>query len=173
MYDIFEPSLESEAKKRSLVLVRANRIEKPQKGKGFTMAASTDRAMLKAGVHMLYNLELLDERKDNVHHRNSGLDSTLAKLCAQQDVLIGINLRNVRSFDPKIIGRIMQNIVLCRTHKTPMAVFSDATNAAELPWEGDVHALLKTLGMSSQQAKAALRNLERVAKPMLEQKQSK
>ena len=164
MYDIFNEKLVETAKSRNIQLLKAERITKPTHTKTFTMAASTDRALLKTPVSMLYNLELLDQRRDNLHHRNSGLDTTLAKLCSQNNVLIGINLANLRTLKPDIMGRVMQNIELCRKHKTPMAVFSDAQTEDELLHEQDVAALLRTLGMSSQQAKQTLSALEKAAK---------
>ena len=164
MHDIFDPVLESVAKQRGIALLPAKRITKPVHTQAFTMAASTDRALFNAGVSMLYNLELLDKRSDHVHHRNSGLDSTTAKLCSKHGVLVGINLANLRTLDPVIIGRVMQNIQLCRQHKAKMAVFSDAKTADELPNPRDVHGLLLVLGMSTQQAKETLTSLEHAAK---------
>lgn len=159
MHDIFDPSLEEKARTRGITLVKTNRVTSPAKLAGFTMAASVDRAFLKAGIRMLYNLELLDERKDNVHHRNAGLDTTLAKLCAKHNVLIGVNLANLRGLDPKIIGRVQQNIALCRKYHVRMAVFSDARTSDELPHAPDVASLLITLGMTPGQAKETLASL--------------
>lgn len=159
MYDICNPALKDEAAKRNIKLIDAIRISKPTHTTKFTMAASVDRAFFKSGVSMLYDLELLDKRRDHLHHRNSGLDSTSAKLCASHNILVGINLRNLRTLDPIIIGRVMQNIELCRTHKTKMAVFSDAQTVAELPHNDDVASLLRVLGMTAGEAKQALENL--------------
>lgn len=161
MHDIFDAKLLDAAKARGIIRVDATWIEKPsQANRGFTIARSADQAFLKAGVSMLADLEL-DGRKDNVHHRSSGLDSTTARLCAQHGVLIGVNLANLRTLDPLVLGRVMQNIRLCRKHKTAMAVFSNARDASELPDEGDTQALLRTLGMSTSEAKRALGALER------------
>jgi hypothetical protein len=160
MYDIFDPALEAVANERGIHLLPAKEVSKPAHTSEFTMAASNDRSFFKSGVSMLYNLELLDARRDHLHHRNSGLDSTTAKLAATQGILIGINLANLRAFDPVVMGRIMQNIELCRQHKAQMAVFSNAQTAAELANPADVQSLLRVLGMSSQQAKSAMQNLE-------------
>ena len=159
MYDICNPDLAEEAKKLGITIIPALRVIKPIRVKPFTMAASTDRSLLKS-VDMLYDLELLDKRRDHLHHRNSGLDSTLAKLCKQHGVLIGINLRNLRTLNPVIIGRVMQNIQLARQHKAKMAVFTDADTALELANPSDIQSLLLTLGMATQQAKETMHNLE-------------
>jgi hypothetical protein len=164
MYDIFDPQLEEKAKALGVKLLQVQRIEKPTHTKNFTMAASVDRSLFKSGVSMLYNLELLDTRRDHLHHRNSGLDTTLAKLCSQHNVLVGINLANLRKKDPVIMGRVMQNIALCRQHKAKMAVFSDAKTEDELPHPSDVQSLLFVLGMSSQQVKETMLALEKEAK---------
>lgn len=159
MHDIFNPALKEEAAKQGIVLVEALRITKPVHTTKFTMGASVDRGLFKAKVNMLYDLELLDKRRDHLHHRNSGLDSTLAKLCASNNVLVGINLRNLRTLDPVLIGRVMQNIELCRAHKAKMAVFTDADTASELANPSDVQSLLLVLGMSTAQAKETIHNL--------------
>ena len=163
MYDICSPELADEARKLGITVIAAQRVTKPARSQQFTMAASTDRKLLKS-VDMLYDLELLDKRKDHLHHRNSGLDSTLAKLCKQHEVLVGINLRNLRTLDPVVLGRVMQNIELARQHKTRMAVFSDARTAAELANPSDIQSLLLTLGMSTSQAKETMANLEHKCK---------
>jgi RNase P/RNase MRP subunit p30 len=74
--------------------------------------------------------------------------------------LIGINLSNLRKLDPVVLGRVMQNIEICRKHKTRMAVFSDAQSADELPSPQDVQSLLLVLGMSTKQAAETMRSLE-------------
>jgi hypothetical protein len=171
MYDIFDPALETIAKERGIHLLRTKQITKPLHTAEFTMAASTDRALFKAEVSMLYDLELLDKRPDHLHHRNAGLDSTLAKLCTTHNILVGINLANLRTHDPIIMGRIMQTIAICRQHKTRMAVFSSAKKPEELPHEQDVQSLLLVLGMSTQQAKETLGNLEKKHKELSKKRQ--
>jgi hypothetical protein len=164
MHDIFNPELETEANKLGVQLLQAKVIQKPTHTKGFTMAASNDRAFFKAGVGMLYDLELLDTRRDHLHHRNSGLDSTTAKLAAQASILIGINLRNLATLEPVVMGRVMQNIALCRQHKARMAVFSNAGTLEELRNPADVHSLLLVLGMSTAQAKETMQSLTQAAR---------
>lgn len=159
MHDICDLSLKEEATKKGITIIDVLRVTKATHSSKFTMAASSDRSFLKS-TKMLYNLEILDKRRDHLHHRNSGLDSTLAKLCSANKVLIGINLANLRTLDPVVIGRVMQNIEICRTHKTKMAVFSDAKSAAELPNSADVQSLLLVLGMSTRQARETLSALE-------------
>lgn len=167
MYDIFDPALEGKAKPLGRTLVPVRVLTKPGNAGGeFAIAASTDRAFLKS-AHLLFDLELLDPRPDNLHHRNSGLDSTLAKLCHDHDVLVGINLANLRTLDAKTMGRVMQNIALCRTHKAKMAVFSNAKRIEELANPDDIVSLLRVLGMSPKEAKDTMTNLERAYKEFL------
>ena len=173
MYDIFDEKLTDVASKYHHARVPAVFItsshELSKNVTAFTVANNTDRSLFKAGVRMFADLELL-EKKDNLHHRNSGLDTTEAKLCAAQHILVGISLKNLRTLDPVIIGRVMQNIELCRSHGAQMAVFSNATSEGELMHENDVHSLLLTLGMSPSQAKQTLGNLERAYKEFLFEK---
>ena len=166
MFDIFNEILVEEAKKRGIERVPAVSITKPTHTNQFLIANNVDRSLLKSGVHVFIDLELL-EKQDNVHHRNSGLDSTSAKLCAEQGALIGINIANIRKQDPIIIGRIMQNIELCRQHKTRMAVISSAKTKEELLDPSDVTSLLLVLGMSPSEAKQTVHNLEKTYKEHL------
>jgi RNase P/RNase MRP subunit p30 len=164
MYDIFAASLEHTPRARTRVRVDVTYLTKPGTAPGVSIARSTDQRFLKSGITMLTDLELLDSRRDNLHHRNSGLDSTSAKLCAKHEVLVGINLANLRTLDPVILGRVMQNIALCRSHGARMTVYTNAQREEELATPEDIMALLRTLGMSTQQAKQTLGNLERAVR---------
>lgn len=163
MHDIFAAELEGTPEAKGRVRVVAKYIDKPNAMQGLTIARSTDQSFFKASVTILGDLELLDERRDNLHHRNSGLDTTSAKLCAKHGVLVGINLANLRTLDPQIMGRVMQNIALCKKHKASMCVYTSATTVAELANPSDIESLLRVLGMDTKQVKETMQNLSRVA----------
>ncbi len=154
MYDVFDEKLTAVAAARDLVRVSVTIAENAQQAKGFCIARTTDQWVFKAGVAALVDLEL-DSRRDNLHHRSSGLDTTSAGLCARHGTLVAVNIANLRARDPVIIGRVMQNIALCRQHHAPMCVVSFAQHENELPHEQDVRSLLISLGMSPGEAKAA------------------
>lgn len=95
---------------------------------------------------------------DLIHCRNSGLNQVLCALARRNDIAIGFNfcdILNSKERD-KLIGRMMQNIRLCRKFKVKM-VFDCFT---EKEWEKrekrDLFAFAQVLGMSPGEAKNAL-----------------
>src|SRR3989344_4208076 len=66
----------------------------------------------------------LAERKDFQKQRNSGFNQVLAKLAKKQNVTIGINfdeiIESIPDEKPKILARIMQNIMLCNKNRLKM-----------------------------------------------------
>ena len=153
--DIFDQKLEKEAAAQGITRVPATWIEKAGAAKGFLCARTTDVWIFKAGVRLVADLER-EPRKDSLHHRSSGLDSTTAKLCADHDILVAIDIALLRTLDPTILGRTMQNITLCRRYGAQMCVISNATKVDELLHAPDVHGLLVSLGMSQGEATKAL-----------------
>lgn len=157
-YDIFAPALEAQAKAAGITRIPAVWLEKAGTKNGFLCARTTEPWIYKAGVKLVTDLER-EPRKDSLHHRSSGLDSTSAKLCAEHGVVVAINIALLRTLDPVVLGRTMQNITLCRRYGTKMGVISNATNAGELLHAPDVHGLLVSLGMSQGEASKALTTL--------------
>jgi hypothetical protein len=161
MHDIFDPKLEKEAKALGITRVPAVWIEKAGAKPGFLCARTTEPWIFKAGVRLVADLEQ-EPRKDSLHHRSSGLDSTTAKLCADHDILVAIDVSILRTLDPTVMGRTMQNITLCRRYGAKMCVISNATHANELLHAPDVHGLLVSLGMSQGEATSAINALGEV-----------
>ena len=154
MYDVFDEKLIAVAAQRGIKHVPVLIADTAQQAKGFCLARTTDQWVFKAGVAALVDLEK-DSRRDSLHHRSSGLDTTSAGLCARHGTLVAINLSSLRTLDPILIGRVQQNIELCRQHHVQMCVLSIAKSEAELPHEQDVRSLLISLGMSPGEAKSA------------------
>jgi len=105
-------------------------------------------------VFMLLNPEI--ERKyDFSDWRNSGLNDVLCKLASQNDVIIGIDLSTLpeeRFARAERIGRIVQNIRLCRKFKTKLFIFSSKNEFNE----HDLRSIAQTLGASTKQAYESL-----------------
>jgi hypothetical protein len=158
MHDVFAAELAETGEKYGLTRVPVTIVEKPGQAKGFTFARSTEPWVFKGSVHGVIDVER-DARKDGLHHRSSGLDTTSAKQCARSGVVYVINLANLRSLDPVVHGRVMQNIALCRKHGAAIAVVSNAQTEGDLPNELDVRSLLVTLGLPAGEAKQATHEL--------------
>ena len=138
----------NEARKKIIFLKKQN--------KKVVVAAKDDEFNRKifenADVDMIINLEF-SEKKDYLKQRNSGLNEVLAKLAKKNNITIGINLPEIlnknKSEKAVILGRIIQNIELCRRTKTKISLYPD--NYEKI----DVISFFKALKSSTMQAKDA------------------
>ncbi|MCX8158828.1 MAG: hypothetical protein N3D20_00845 [Candidatus Pacearchaeota archaeon] len=112
-----------------------------------------NRKILEYGkFDVLLSLEL-GKRKDSLKQMDSGLNHVLAKIAAKNHIAIGIDINEINNLKNKekatILGRIIQNIKICRKSKTKLKLFNykDKRNA---------FSLLLSLGASTPQAKEAL-----------------
>ncbi len=92
--------------------------------------------------------------KDFIYSRNSGLNSITAKIVAKNKTVIGYSLSNLA--DSRKLGRIKQNIKLCRKYKIKEAAFSFASNPYQMRNPNDIISLLIVLGMTPGEAKQSL-----------------
>ncbi len=63
--------------------------------------------------------------RDFTHYRNSGLNQVLCKLAKKNNIAIGFDFNDilVSMEKGKILGRMMQNVKLCRKYKVKMLIF--------------------------------------------------
>lgn len=96
--------------------------------------------------------------KDFMHQRNSGLNHILCKLANKNNIAIGISFSDLlrEKMLHKRLGRIMQNIKLCRKYKVKLVLASFAKNEYETRNPKDLITLAATLGMTASQIKEAL-----------------
>jgi RNase P/RNase MRP subunit p30 len=106
-------------------------------------------------VSILLNPEI-ERTRDFSDWRNSGLNDVLCKFASQNNVVIGIDLSTLpkEKFElAERLGRIMQNIRLCRKFRAKMLVFS-----SEIPINDyNLTSICMSLGMSTSQAKESLK----------------
>jgi len=95
----------------------------------------------------------LGSRKDFMHQRNSGLNDVLCALAKEHQVAIGFSFSSVLNSTHRVslLGRMMQNIRLCRKYKIPMVIGTFARNAWELRNEKDIQAFFRVLGMTGKE----------------------
>ncbi len=97
---------------------------------------------------------------DKMHSRRSGLNQVLAKLAKENDVAIGFGFRCLLHADPitraMILGRMKQNVKICRKAGTKMVVCSYAHDLKELRGAKDLVAFARVIGMTGGEAKKAL-----------------
>ncbi|MFZ5955250.1 MAG: RNase P subunit p30 family protein [Nanoarchaeota archaeon] len=99
------------------------------------------------------------EKKDTLRQRDSGLNHVLAKIAKENNISIVINFSEVLKWNEieraKILGRIMQNIRICRKVRCKIKIATFAESKEQLRNVYDLKAFAFSLGMSSQQANDA------------------
>ncbi|MBI2208026.1 hypothetical protein HYU50_00870 [Candidatus Woesearchaeota archaeon] len=105
-------------------------------------------------TNMIFSLEEYG-KKDFIHQRGSGLDHITAKLAHDKNIVIGFSLNSIINSKNKgiIIGRMMQNIMLCRKYKVKTIIASFAENPYKLRAPHDIRSLFSLLGMENQSNK--------------------
>ncbi len=116
-------------------------------------------------VLSLKNLDILlspekGVKEDFLNARNSGLNQVLLGLARKNSTAIGINFNEILKLRgverAKLLGRISQNIMLCRKYKVKIILGSFASNEFEMRAPLDLVSFLITLGMHPKEAKESL-----------------
>ena len=110
--------------------------------------------------------------RDFMHQRNSGLNNVLCSLMHQKDVAYVIDYRSVLG-SPAALGRLLQNISLCKKYKVSLVAGSFARHPLEMRGAADILALFSLLGLNGRQAKDALSSVSLIAKNNLLRKSGK
>ncbi len=99
-----------------------------------------------------------NDKKDFMKSRNSGLNQVLCKIAKKNDVAIGFSFNEILKSSRRslLIGRMRQNIKLCRKYKVRMVFASFAKSLYEMRGAKDLFSLAQVLGMSPGEAKKAL-----------------
>jgi len=89
-------------------------------------------------------------KKDFMHTRNSGLNQVLCKLAKKNGVAIGFSFNkilNTKGMERALIlGRMMQNVKLCRKYRVKMIIINYTVNENKR-MEGDLRSFGVCLGM--------------------------
>ncbi len=97
--------------------------------------------------------------KDFIRYRNSGLNHVLCRSANRNKVAIGISLESVKSTKgierAEKMGKIMQNIALCRKYNTKIVL---ASFNEEPSTQNILRNFGLSIGMSTKQAKDSLEN---------------
>jgi RNase P/RNase MRP subunit p30 len=112
-------------------------------------SSNNDRDVIeKSGAGIIFSLED-DLRRDFIHQRASGLNHIMCKLAKQNNVIIGFSIKSILNFEKKhvVLGRIAQNIKICRKFKTKILVASFAEKPFEMRSVHDIISLFGFLGL--------------------------
>ena len=100
-------------------------------------------------VHSLVNPEY-NRNYDYMNYRNSGLNHVLCKIAKDQNKKIIFSFSEIlnkhgeeRAF---VIGKIMQNIMICKKYKTETEFYNLTTKKEDLRALGDIKSFFKVLG---------------------------
>ncbi|MEM4239932.1 MAG: RNase P subunit p30 family protein [Candidatus Woesearchaeota archaeon] len=126
----------------------------------FVQCSDSDRQVLEQGsADVLFGAEGT-QPKDYAHQRGSGLNHIMCGLAKKKNVAIGFSFASILSASgaqrSQLIGRMMQNIMLCRKYKVKMIAASFAKNPWQMRQPHDLASFLTVLGMHPDEAKKAL-----------------
>jgi RNase P/RNase MRP subunit p30 len=129
----------------------------------FVKSSEQDRAVLERGsADALFGAETT-QQKDYMHQRGSGLNHVMCELAQKKNVAIGFSFSSIleakESQRSRIIGRMMQNIMLCRKYKVKTIIGSFAKDPWQMRSGHDLQAVFTTLGMHPAESKKALSNI--------------
>lgn len=114
----------------------------------------TDRKLVeRRKVKILVDVHVNNSR-DNLHFRSSGLNQVICKFMNKNNVALGMSLGSIK--DGIMLGRIKQNIILCRKYKVKIKFFSFAKSKYEMRAREDMISFLRAIGMNGKEAKEAL-----------------
>lgn len=97
----------------------------------------------------VFNLEN-SPKKDFVHHRNSGLNHILAALMREKKVAVAFSFSEILHSRKReiLMGRIAQNIRLCKKYKVKMISASFASHPYEMRSPLELKSFFEKLGLS-------------------------
>lgn len=122
-----------------------------------------DRNLLERGkIDLIFDMEN-SPRSDFIHQRNSGLNHIFCRLATKKAIVIGTSFSNIFNKFPferaQVMGRIKQNLRLCKKYNTKTIFASFAKKPTELRSPDDLRSFLISLGVDNSIAKNSLLNL--------------
>lgn len=109
-----------------------------------------------------------NRKEDFLHHRNSGLNHILCVLAKKNKIAIAFSFNEILMSNgverAKIIGRMAQNIRLCRKYKVEMIIASFATNKYEMRSLSDLKSFGAVIGMNSNEIKRSFNVVNEILK---------
>jgi hypothetical protein len=102
-------------------------------GKGVSACFGGGRDSFERGVPVIFGLEF-SEKPDFIFHRNSGMNQVLAKIAKENNISVGFSFSGFKKAKNKavVLGRMRQNMMLCRKYSVKTIVASFAFSPGEL-----------------------------------------
>lgn len=153
---------DSEKRKKLDALRKKTKLGLFAAGKGADLsimkAGAENRNALEQGrVDIIFGFEE-PGGKDFAFSRNSGLNHILCAIAKEKGVMAGFSFSSVLNAKnkPVIIGRMKQNIMLCRKYNVETVIASFATSPYEMRSPHDLAAFFACIGMDSGAARKSL-----------------
>jgi len=119
-------------------------------------------AIEKSKANIVFDLGTI-ATKDSMHHRNSGLNQILCKLANKNNIMIGFSFSTILNTEgiirSQILGRLMQNIRLCRKYNVKTIIASFAEKPYDMRPCPDLKSVFVSLGMHPKEARDSLENI--------------
>jgi len=116
------------------------------------------REAIERRADMIVDIE--DDRKDSLHYRRSGLNQVLCRIAARNNVAVCFSLASIlhaKGFDRAVLlGRMRQNIMLCRKFNVSMRIASFAKDPLRMRGPAELISFFHVLGMTQQECKLAM-----------------
>ncbi len=136
---------------------------------GTLFCRSNNVSLIKQNINILFDIE---ETSDSMHQRKSGLNYSICNLMHEKGVSYGISIssilncsqmnqlnkdRNGGNERANLLGRIIQNVMLCNKYNVKITCGSFASSHLELKSPSDIESFLRIIGVKD--TKGALKSL--------------
>jgi RNase P/RNase MRP subunit p30 len=162
-YSLADFPLENVSGVSKAIICKPEEVNKARRKAKLVIVESSDANRLvieKLPFDIIYNLENMMQR-DKTHTKSSGLNQVLCELLGKRKKVVAFNLNSLlkanKGLRSVILGRMMQNVRLCRKYKVKMVIVSLAKTLYEMRAAHDMIAFGITLGMHPSEAKLALK----------------
>mgnify|MGYP001584288517 CR=1 FL=1 len=110
-----------------------------------------------------------DLKRDSMHFRNSGLNQVLCSISKKNNIAIGFSFSEFLNSNDRalILGKMQQNVRLCRKFKVKMVIASFAKNEYELRSIETLKSFGYILGMNPEEIKKSTEQGYLIAKDKL------
>jgi len=119
------------------LIAKPNDISKAKNICKFVITESSDKdqhILEKTKPNLIFSLEK-QEKRDKYHYRISGFNQVLAKIAFKNKTIIGFSFSELLNTDKSkriiLLGRIIQNIKICKKYKVKTLLVSFATKPYE------------------------------------------
>ena len=142
-----------------------NKLDK-EKGLRIVIGGKDNRAVVETTrIDILLGPER-GVKGDSLHHRNSGLNHIICRIAQKKKTAIGFNFNDILTSyglaRAKTLGRMMQNVKLCRKYKLRMVLGSFAQNKWQMRARNDLISFGIVLGMHPKEAQDSLMAIDKI-----------